>query len=63
MIANAIAITIEKNLLVDDLILTSITGFVRLVEAKDSDTGLHLERMQNYTRVIARRLQKIKSIK
>lgn len=63
MIANAVAITIEKNLLVDDLILTSITGFARLVEAKDSDTGLHLERMQNYTKTIAKKLQKNKKYK
>ncbi|PKM94563.1 MAG: hypothetical protein CVU84_10895 [Firmicutes bacterium HGW-Firmicutes-1] len=58
MISNNIAITIEKNLLVDDLILTSITGFARLVEAKDSDTGVHLDRMQNYSKIIAIELQK-----
>ncbi|PKM51224.1 MAG: hypothetical protein CVV02_07655 [Firmicutes bacterium HGW-Firmicutes-7] len=58
MISNNMAITIEKNLLVDDLILTSITGFARLVEAKDSDTALHLDRMQNYSRIIALELQK-----
>lgn len=63
MVANAVAITIEKNLLVDDLILTSITGFARLVEAKDSDTGLHLERMQNYTKTIAIQLQSSKKYK
>lgn len=56
-ISNHMAITIEKNLLVDDLILTSITGFARLVEAKDSDTGLHLERMQNYSKIIAMELR------
>lgn len=65
MIANQMAITIEKNLLVDELILTTIIGLARLVEAKDSDTGMHLERMQNYSRVIAttlRRIDKYKSI-
>jgi len=45
-------------LLVDDLILTSITGFARLVEAKDSETGLHLDRMQNYSKIIALEMQK-----
>lgn len=58
MIANNMAIAIEKNLLVDDLILTSITGFARLVEAKDSETGLHLDRMQNYSKIIALEMQK-----
>lgn len=57
-IANNMAISIEKNLLVDDLILASITGFARLVESKDSDTGLHLERMRNYSRIIAEALSK-----
>ena len=58
LIANFMAISIEKNLLVDDLILASITGFARLVEAKDSDTGLHLERMQSYSKIVAESLGK-----
>ncbi len=58
LIANHMAIAIEKNLLIDDLILASITGFARLVEAKDNDTGSHLERMQNYSKIIALGLQK-----
>lgn len=44
---------IEKLLFNDDLILASITGLARLVEAKDSDTGAHIDRMQNYSRLIA----------
>ncbi|MCX7843377.1 MAG: HD domain-containing protein [Clostridia bacterium] len=55
-IANNMAISIEKNLLVDNLILASITGFARLIEAKGSDTGMHLERMQNYSKTIAQSL-------
>lgn len=58
MISNNMAIVIEKSLLVDDLLIASITGFARLVEAKDSDTGLHIERMQNYSKLIALELQK-----
>lgn len=58
MISNNMATVIEKNLLVDDLLIASITGFARLVEAKDSDTGLHIERMQNYSKLIAMELQK-----
>lgn len=52
-IASTFAAAIEKNQLVDELILTSIIGFARLVEAKDTDTGAHLERMQNYSRLTA----------
>lgn len=44
---------IERQLFNDDLILASITGLARLVEAKDSDTGAHIDRMQNYSRLIA----------
>lgn len=53
MIANNMAIIVELNLFVDDMILTSITGFARIIEAKDLDTGHHIERMQNYSRIIA----------
>lgn len=58
LIANSLAISIEKNLLVDELILTSINGFAKLVEAKDCETGLHIERMQNYSKILARTLSK-----
>lgn len=57
-IGNNVAMTIEKDLLVDDLILSSIVGLAKLVEAKDSETGIHVERMQNYSRVIAKTLAK-----
>lgn len=63
LIANNISIAIEKFLIVDDLILSSITGFAKLVEAKDSDTGLHIERMQNYSRIIAKGLSNLKKYK
>lgn len=57
-ITNSLAISIEKNLLVDELILTSITGLAKLVEAKDYDTGAHIERMQEYSKIIAISLSK-----
>ncbi|MHC1682824.1 MAG: HD domain-containing phosphohydrolase [Clostridiaceae bacterium] len=63
LIANNISIAIEKFLIVDDLILSSITGFAKLVEAKDSDTGLHIERMQNYSRIIAKGLSNLEKYK
>lgn len=55
-LANILAVTIEKTILVDDLILASITALAKLVEAKDSETGLHLQRIQNYSRIIAQQL-------
>lgn len=58
MITCNIGMAVEKHILVDDLILTSITGFAKLVEAKDTDTGQHVERIQNYSKILAERLAK-----
>lgn len=57
-IAAFLAISIEKNILVNDLILVSITALAKLVESKDSETGLHIERIRNYSEIIARQLAK-----
>lgn len=56
IISSNMAIILERNLLVDDLILSSVTGLAKLVEAKDCDTGFHLERMQSYSKIIAQAL-------
>jgi len=56
ILANILAVAVEKTILVDDLILASITGLAKLVEAKDSETGLHLQRIQNYSKIIAEQL-------
>jgi len=55
-IATFLAISIEKNILINDLILVSITGLAKLVESKDSETGLHIERIKNYSEIIAKQL-------
>lgn len=62
-IAAFLAISIEKNILINDLILVSITGLAKLVESKDSETGLHIERIKNYSEAIARQLSKNDSYK
>lgn len=56
ILANCISISIEKNILADELMFTSIIGFAKLVEARDNDTGEHLERIQDYSRIIAENL-------
>ena len=58
LIANNVAINVEKNLLVDDLIMSSIIGLTKLVEAKDNETGEHLVRMKNYSKILAEKLSK-----
>ncbi len=53
VLANSIAITFEKNIFVDDLLYSSLLALAKLAEARDEDTGDHLERMKKYARLIA----------
>lgn len=52
-LANSIAISLNQNIFINDLLFGSILALAKLAEARDVDTGDHLERMQRYTRVIA----------
>lgn len=55
-LANSLAISFEKNIFVDHLIYSSILALAKLAEARDEDTGDHLERMKKYSRLIAQLL-------
>jgi HD-GYP domain-containing protein (c-di-GMP phosphodiesterase class II) len=57
-IATYIALSVEKDILINDLILVSITGLAKLVESKDSETGLHIERIRSYSQIIASELSR-----
>jgi response regulator RpfG family c-di-GMP phosphodiesterase len=52
-LANSIAISINQNIFVSDIMYSSILALAKLAEARDEDTGDHLERMSVYSRVIA----------
>lgn len=52
-LANSIAISFHKNIFIDDVIYSSVLALAKLAEARDEDTGEHLERMKNYSRAIA----------
>lgn len=52
-IANSIAISINQNIFISDVVYSSILALAKLAEARDEDTGDHLERMSVYSRVIA----------
>lgn len=56
LIANCMAISLEKNLLMNNRLLSSIAQFARLVESKKNAAGFHIERIQNYSRIIAETL-------
>lgn len=52
-LANSISISFEKSIFVDNLLYSSIHALAKLAEARDIDTGDHLERMKAYTKLIA----------
>ncbi len=46
-LSNAIAIAMEKNVMVDELLYSSILALAKMAEARDEDTGDHLQRMKS----------------
>lgn len=51
-LVNSIAISLNQNIFISDLLFSGILALAKLAEARDEDTGDHLERMQVYTRMI-----------
>jgi response regulator RpfG family c-di-GMP phosphodiesterase len=52
-LANSIAISLNQNIFVSDIVFSSILALAKLAEARDEDTGEHLDRMAVYARTIA----------
>ena len=52
-LANSIAISFQQNTYIDNIIYSSVLALAKLAEARDTDTGHHLERMKSYSRIIA----------
>jgi HD-GYP domain-containing protein (c-di-GMP phosphodiesterase class II) len=59
-LSNSIAISLNKNLFIEELLLSQVLSLAKLAEARDEDTGEHLIRMQAYTLKIAELLYKDK---
>lgn len=55
-LANSIAICLNQNIFVSDILYSSILALAKLAEARDEDTGEHLDRMSIYSRAIAEML-------
>ena len=53
MLANSIAVSFEQNIFIDDLLYSNTLALAKLAEARDEDTGEHLERMKRYSSKIA----------
>ncbi len=52
-LVNSIAISLNQNIFINDLLYSDIIALAKLAEARDEDTGEHLERMKKYSRAIA----------
>lgn len=53
MLVNCMALGIEKFILLDDMIVSSVMALAELAEQRDPETGEHLRRMSLYSRKIA----------
>jgi HD-GYP domain-containing protein (c-di-GMP phosphodiesterase class II) len=57
-LANSIALSLEKDIFIDDMIISSTLALAKLTEERDNETGQHLQRMKIYSRMIAEFLSK-----
>ncbi|MDD2493693.1 MAG: GAF domain-containing protein [Tissierellia bacterium] len=48
-LSNSISISLNKNIFIDELLYSTLIALTKMVEARDEDTGDHLERMKQYT--------------
>lgn len=58
MISEFLSLAYQKTSLTHELVISATTGFTKLVEGKDNETGKHLVRMATYSEIIARELSK-----
>lgn len=47
-ISSALAISLNKNLIIDELLLSTVLSLAKIAEARDEDTGDHIDRMKSY---------------
>lgn len=62
-LVNSIAISLNQNIFINDLLYSDIIALAKLAEARDEDTGEHLERMKQYSKMITRILYENKKFK
>jgi response regulator RpfG family c-di-GMP phosphodiesterase len=48
-LSNSISISLNKNIFIDELLYSTLIALAKMAEARDEDTGDHLERMKQYT--------------
>jgi HD-GYP domain-containing protein (c-di-GMP phosphodiesterase class II) len=52
-LVNSIAISLNQNIFISDVVYSSVLALAKLAETRDEDTGEHLDRMKEYSREIA----------
>jgi response regulator RpfG family c-di-GMP phosphodiesterase len=57
-LANSIELSLEKNLIMEELVISSTMALAKLTEERDLDTGEHLSRMSLYSKMLAEFLSK-----
>lgn len=57
-LANSIVLSLEKDILIQDMVVSSTVALAELTEGRDPETGEHLYRMKKYSRMIAEFLSK-----
>lgn len=57
-LSSSIMMSLEKNLLLEEMIVSSTMALATLAEERDNDTGRHLERMKRYSTLLAELLRK-----
>ncbi|GLC30505.1 HD domain-containing phosphohydrolase [Clostridium omnivorum] len=63
ILANSIMLSLEKDILMQDMVISSTLALAALTEERDPETGEHLSRMKAYSKVIAELLSKEKKYK
>lgn len=58
ILANSIALSLEKSIFMQDMVISSTLALAKLAEERDTETGEHLQRMKIYSRMIAQFLSK-----
>lgn len=48
-LSSSIAISLNKNIFIDELLYSTILALAKLAESRDEDTGEHMERMKKYS--------------
>nr|WP_312578261.1 HD domain-containing phosphohydrolase [Sedimentibacter sp.] len=52
-LSDSIAISLNKNIFIDEMLYSTLLALAKMAEARDEDTGEHLDRMKEYSVKIA----------